>query len=79
MRRVSIMLRSVLWRRVSRWRSFGPTGAISITIASHDIDYILPTPTAGLTLTSMVASSGISSLRNTSIGPLTAPMMEKPS
>jgi hypothetical protein len=39
---------------------------------------VLPTPTAGLTLTSIVASSGISSRRNTSIGPLTAPMMEKP-
>lgn len=78
MSRVRIMLRRVLWRRVSRWRSFGPVAAVSITITRHQVIELLPTPTAGLTLTSMVASSGISSLRNTSIGPLTAPMMEKP-
>lgn len=38
--------------------------------------YILPTPEAGLTLTSIAASSGISSRRCTSIGPFTAPMIE---
>lgn len=39
---------------------------------------ILPTPAAGLRLTSTVASSGISSRRRTSMGPLTAPMMQYP-
>jgi hypothetical protein len=34
-----------------------------------------PTPTAGRTLTSIAASSGSSSRRWTSTGPLTAPMM----
>lgn len=39
---------------------------------------VLPTPAAGLTLTSTVASSGISSFLSTSIGPLTAPIMVYP-
>ena len=38
--------------------------------------HILPTPIAGLTLTSIAASSGSSSRRCTSIGPLTAPIIE---
>jgi hypothetical protein len=33
-RRVRIMLRSVLWRRVSRWRSRGPGGGLVWLIAS---------------------------------------------
>lgn len=39
---------------------------------------IPPTPAAGLTTTSMAASSGNSSLLWTSMGPLTAPIMEYP-
>lgn len=41
-------------------------------------DRVLPTPAAGRTFTSTVASSGSSSLRCTSMGPLTAPTMQKP-
>lgn len=76
--RTRIMLRKVLCRRSSRWRSRGPDTKYQL---KNDVVYgiesaILPTPTAGRTFTSIVASSGISSFLNTSIGPLTAPMME---
>jgi hypothetical protein len=59
---------------------FGTWWVVSMPIRSYAVVdvCVLPTPTAGLTLTSKVASSGISSLRSTSMGPLTAPMMEKP-
>ena len=47
-------------------------------IDSSCFSLVLPTPAAGRTRTSIAASSGSSSLRCTSIGPLTAPIIVYP-
>lgn len=47
-------------------------------IDSRCLSLVLPTPAAGRTMTSIAASSGSSSRRWTSIGPLTAPIIVYP-
>jgi hypothetical protein len=77
---VRIMRRRVECRTISRCLSRGAVhSAVLDTVALRRIRrHLHPTPTAGRILTSSAASSGSSSRRETSRGPLTEPITVYP-